>query len=106
MQKFIKQLLVFIFGLFIFFCANISINTYIFSHTNVGLDNKRILILGDSHPEGSLITGLFGSAQNISQTSEPYVVTYWKLRKILDTYKPDTLIVGFAPHNISLEFNS
>jgi hypothetical protein len=36
--------------------------------------------------------------------AEPYILTFWKLKKIFNSIIPDTLIIGFAPHNIS-QFN-
>ncbi len=80
---------------------NYSINISISKNQKLPVKNKRILIVGDSHPEKSLDPSYFESAQNISQPGEPYVITYWKLKKFLDTYIPDTLMLGFAPHNIS-----
>jgi len=80
------------------------INCIIFTSQSVNIDNTRILIAGDSHTQKSLNPDFFENAQNISQGAEPYVLTYWKLRHIFKYYKPDTLILGFAPHNIS-QFN-
>lgn len=80
------------------------INCIIFTSQSVNIDNTRILIAGDSHTQKSLNPDFFENAQNISQGAEPYVLTYWKLSHIFKYYKPDTLILGFAPHNIS-QFN-
>ena len=52
----------------------------------------------------SLNPKLLYNTINISQGAEPYVLTYWKLKEILMLNKIDTLILGFAPHNIS-EYN-
>ena len=66
------------------------------------LDNCKILILGDSHVQKSLNPCFFNAAKNISQSAEPYFVTYWKLKKLLHTNKTiDTLLLGFSFHNIS-----
>lgn len=78
---------------------------YTYYHNKpVQIKKTGILIAGDSHPQKSVDPKYFNEAQNISQTAEPYVLTYWKLKKIVNTFIPDTLIIGFAPHNIS-EFN-
>lgn len=104
MNKFFKNLLYFTIPLFSYFAINISINHYIYSEEKVDLGNPRILISGDSHMQKSLNPDSFKSAINISQTAEPYILTYWKLQKIFKSFYPDTLILGFAPHNIS-QFN-
>lgn len=80
------------------------VNCIIFTSQTLNIDSTRVLIAGDSHTEKSLNPDFFANAQNISQAAEPYVLTYWKLRHIFKYYKPDTLILGFAPHNIS-QFN-
>ncbi len=101
MIKFIRKISIFSFLLFLYFGINISLNMYNYKKYEVKLLNSRILIVGDSHPQKSLNPELFNSAINISQPLEPYVLTFWKLKRILKSIKPDTLIIGFAPHNIS-----
>lgn len=80
------------------------INNFIYNNQSVELNNTSILIVGDSHPQKSINPRYFKDAQNISQPAEPYILTYWKLKKIFNSYIPDTLIIGLAPHNIS-QFN-
>ena len=104
MRLFIRNVLAFLSVPLAFFALNCFINFLIFSNQSLPLNSSEILIVGDSHPQTSIVPELFESAQNIAQESEPLVLTYWKIRKILASYKPDTLILGFAPHNIS-EYN-
>ncbi len=80
------------------------VNKLIYEKQEVSLEEKNILIIGDSHPMRSLNPKYFHSAQNISQSAEPFVLTYWKLQKVFESFVPDTVILGFSPHNIS-EFN-
>jgi len=101
MTKFTRQLLIFLIFPILYFGFNISFNMYCYANSEIALNNTSILIMGDSHPQMSLNPKLFYSAQNISQPAEPYVLTFWKLKKIIRSNKPDTLILGFAPHNIS-----
>jgi len=82
------------------------INYMIYSEQQPELDNCRILITGDSHIQLGLNPDLFSSAQNISQLSEPSVISFWKLKKIFNSYIPDTVIIGLSPHNLSSEFNN
>lgn len=104
MKKFIQKSLTFILILLIYFGLNSLINYFIYSDQQIQLKNKKILIAGDSHPQNSINPKLFKSAQNIAQSAEPYVLTYWKLKNIFKSHIPDTLILGLSPHNIS-EFN-
>jgi hypothetical protein len=104
MKRFITRTILFLAFPLLYFGGNMIINYFIYTSQSENIDNTRILILGDSHPKTSLNPDFFENAQNISQTAEPYVLTYWKLKNIFKSYQPDTLILGFAPHNIS-QFN-
>ena len=81
-----------------------TVNYLIYSNKYITIKKSNILIAGDSHPQKSLNPKYFNDAQNISQPAEPYVLTYWKLKNIFSSAAPDSLIIGFAPHNIS-QFN-
>lgn len=81
-----------------------GVNYSIYTGPSKAIPKSNILIAGDSHPQRSLNPKYFHDAQNISQSAEPYVLTYWKLKKIVQSISPDTLIIGLAPHNIS-QFN-
>ncbi|TXB61412.1 hypothetical protein [Phaeodactylibacter luteus] len=104
MKRFLVKVIVFSLFPLLYFGGNMIINYFIYNNQSVKLNNTSILIVGDSHPQKSINPKYFKDAQNISQTAEPYVLTYWKLKKIFNSYIPDTLIIGFAPHNIS-QFN-
>jgi hypothetical protein len=77
------------------------LNFSIYSNTSVKLSNFSILIIGDSHSQTSLNPDLFLDAKNIAQSKEPYALTFWKLKHILQSNKIDTLLIGFSHHNIS-----
>jgi hypothetical protein len=104
MKRFINGIIVFLAIPSIYFGANMLVNRYMYLNQNIPIKNKNILIAGDSHSELSINENYFSNAQNIAQVAEPYVLTYWKLKKILNIIKPDTLMLGFSPHNIS-QFN-
>jgi len=104
MKKFVVNLTSFLLILLLYFGANAFINYCIYTLRPVPLAHRNVLIIGDSHTQQSLNPNLFTSAHNISLAADPYVVLYWKLQKIVETYHPDTIILGFAPHNIS-QFN-
>ena len=101
MKNFIRKILLFSLLPLFYFGLNSLININNYRNYEIKLPNKRVLILGDSHPQKSLNPELFDSAINVSQTVEPYVLTFWKVKRILNTINPDTIIIGFAPHNIS-----
>lgn len=102
--KFLTKILLFLLPLVAYFIINIIINHYIYSNQKIELDNSEILVIGDSHPTRSINPQFLTNAVSISQTAEPYVLTYWKLQKVLKTNKPEIVVIGFAPHNIS-QFN-
>ena len=66
------------------------------------IDQKNILIVGDSSLGAALDPKQLKSAQNICQNAEPYYLTYLKLKFLFDNnIKVDTIIIGFGRHNIS-----
>lgn len=101
MKKFINKLLIFSLFPILYFGLNEVVNYGIYSNNTCKIKESNVLIIGDSHPQTSLNPKLFRSATNVSQTAEPYIMTYWKLKNILKTYHPDTVIIGCAPHNFS-----
>lgn len=104
MKHFIIKLLVFLSIPLCYFGISSVINFLIYTNQSISIADTEILIVGDSHTELSLNPQYFRSSQNISQSAEPYFLTFWKLKRIFKQYIPDTLILGFAPHNIS-QFN-
>jgi len=101
MKKFIKNILFFVSGLMIYFIIILVINLVNISRISPEINSSRTLILGDSHTAHALNPDIFKSAQNLSQGAEPYIVTYWKLQKVLNDIDPDTVIIGFNHYNIS-----
>lgn len=59
------------------------------------------LALGDSHIGCAVDTAVLIGARNAALPAEPYMLSWFKLRKLLETNPIDTVIIGFAPHNIS-----
>ena len=101
MKKFVQQVLVFSLFLLAYFVLMGLINYYIYTQQNCIVKEHTILIAGDSQTRRGINPELFDDAINISQPAEPYVITYWKLKKIFKSASPDTLIIGFGPHNLS-----
>lgn len=86
-----------------YFLGNYLLNSFLISLYPPKI-NFTTLIMGDSHVMTGLDPSKFINARNISQSGEPYVSTYFKLRKLVESNHFDTLILGFAPHNLS-QFN-
>lgn len=104
MKRFIINITFFILIILCYFGLNMFVNHLIYKNHQVSLNEHSIIIAGDSHTLKSIDPEYLQNARNISQTAEPYIITFWKLKKVFESFKPDTLILGFAPHNIS-EFN-
>ena len=104
MKKFLKNIGFFLVGLIAIFIFNIGVNYLIIKNSDIKLNTSEILIIGDSHTMRAVNPILLNNAQNISQNAEPYIITYWKLKSLFKKVDPDTVLVGFAPHNIS-DFN-
>lgn len=100
MNKFLKRLSVYILSLTAIFLINGFINFLLYTNTFCEIKESNVLITGDSHLKNALDPQSFNDAINISQPGESLPLTYWKVKKILETYTPDTLIIGFAPHNL------
>ena len=103
MKLFFKNIILFILGLSLFFGVNSIINYIIIANTDSNIQRSKVLIIGDSHLQKALDPNLIDYAQNICQGDEPYILTFWKLKKVFNKVMPNKVIVGFAPHNISAQ---
>ncbi|MDZ7847226.1 MAG: hypothetical protein U5L96_10875 [Owenweeksia sp.] len=101
MSRFLRKLLVFSLIPLLYFGVNGLINWHLISKSSVDTEKAELLIMGDSHLQKALDPNAFNKALSFAQESEPYVVTYWKLKKILANNDPNTIIIGFAPQNLS-----
>ncbi|MEC4004421.1 hypothetical protein OX283_007120 [Flavobacterium sp. SUN052] len=64
---------------------------------------KNILILGDSHTQCALNDTIISNALNMSESADTYFYSYTKLKNIIPSNKQiDTLILGYAPNNLSV----
>lgn len=101
MKKFVFTSILFLTPLSIYMCFNMIFNYYVYSNKSIDLENAKVVVLGDSHLMTAIDPDLFENATNVCQSAEPPIVSYWKLKKILQANTPDQIIFGFAPHNIS-----
>jgi hypothetical protein len=100
MKRFLLDLLGFCSGLLVCIACVCVFNALTVSLNAPEVDSS-ILIAGDSHTRNALDPAVLGSATNISQYAEPYYVSYWKLKRLLRGSSVQTVILGFAHHNIS-----
>lgn len=101
MKLFLIKLSKFLLIPLLYFTVNMLVNWWMYKDQDIPLEKVSMLIVGDSHPQRSLDPELLHEAENISQLAEPYLITYWKLKAVYESFVPDTLVLGFAPHNIS-----
>jgi len=104
MKKFIKKSAFFGLCLGLYFTVSFLMNFFLLNFGESFVKKTRVIIMGDSHLQKGLNPEFFEDAQSLALTAEPYVATFWKLKKVLKIYKPDTLLLGFSHHSIS-EFN-
>lgn len=109
MKNFLINSITFVGIIIIYMSSILIINKIIYSVRNFPLSKTKILIIGDSHIQKGINPKLLSSASNISQTAEPYILTYWKLKEVFKKHKPQTVLIGFSYNNISgyndLKFN-
>lgn len=103
MKRFILKTSIFLLILISFFSINWIINQLIIRNTVKHLDSNLIFV-GDSHIQNAINPKFLPGSINIAQPAEPYILTYWKLKKILRTNQSGKVVLGFAPHNIA-KFN-
>lgn len=101
MNKYLKQLSLFLIGYLVYLVTVYSFNKITLKFSDYNISNINTLVVGDSHSATALETKILDNAINISIFSEPYVVTYLKLKDILNRCIVDTVLLSFSPHNLS-----
>lgn len=100
MKSFLNRLTGFTTFLILCGLGNYAINRFLI-HNRPPLLSAHTLLMGDSHIMTAVNDAEYPGAINLAQEGEPYVVTYFKMKKVVAYNRIDTLIVGFSPHNIS-----
>jgi hypothetical protein len=101
MKKLFIKLVFFLIPLCLYLSANLCYNYDRYRNESVNLGPIEDLIIGDSQLMTALNPFLFKNAVNVCQSGEPLIVSYWKLKKILNSSKPLRVYLGFSPHTIS-----
>lgn len=100
MNRFLRDLTLFLVGLLACFATMYAINT-VTSEFNAPRVESEILIVGNSHMQQSLNPIYFESAENISQSAEPLYVSYWKLNELLPRSSVSIVVLGFSYLSLS-----
>ncbi len=100
MRKFVKKIMWFLFFPMIYFIIIGWINYINYSQFTPEIKSK-IIIVGDSHLQMALNPKIIHNSSNICLSAETYIISYWKLKKILKKNKPRKVLIGFAQHNLS-----
>ncbi|SDH02714.1 hypothetical protein [Psychroflexus sediminis] len=100
MKKFINKVVFFISPLIIIPLLIWPLDKLILKR-NISEFTNNVIILGDSHSETGINDKLNVQLNNISQSSETYFFSYFKLKKIISVNKPSKIILGFSTHNLT-----
>lgn len=100
MKKIISKTTFFILPLIIIPILIWPLDKYILE-TNNSQSNKNVIIIGDSHTETGINDNMNAQLSNISQSSETYFFSYFKLKKIISINKPSKIVLGLSPHNLT-----
>lgn len=101
MRIFIQKTLLIIALIALYFLVIGGINYFIYSTEELSFPETSVIITGDSHMRSALNPKYFPNSENISHPGEVYAFSYWKLQRVLTSYQPDTIVLGYAPHNIA-----
>lgn len=99
MRAFCLDIILFLVILFLYLGINLALNVYFIRSSPPRLSSD-CLIMGDSHPMCALDPKVL-NAVNVSQTAEPYIITYYKLKEFLKYNRIQKLILGFSYQNMS-----
>lgn len=104
MRKFLQRFLLFCFIIAtgVFIVISVSSN-FINSKIKYKLSSKKnILILGDSQTQCALNDTVLENSINLSESADTYFYSFLKLKKVIPrNVQIDTLILAYAPHNVS-----
>lgn len=106
MKLFLKKIAIFALYTGVFIIVISLANGYILKKAvkkAINLSTTETLILGDSHLEVALDPNKFNNAYNIANSSEPYSLTYYKLKYLLENKNNiKDVLLGFSYHNFQV----
>jgi|GEM_PF-847642 len=100
MKRFFIKLSVYVGYIFIFWTCILLFN--LCSGFSKLYSEKKVVILGDSHAKTAINPkAISKNAINYSQFTEPFMFTYFKLKKIHNDIGLDTVMLSLGPHSFS-----
>lgn len=100
MRPFIQRSLLFLLPMTAWFTAMAIVNARRLQ-VNPGASPARMLATGDSHIGCGLDTMALPGMRNIALPAEPFLLSWWKIRRLAEWGRIDTVVLGFGPHNLS-----
>ena len=102
LKKFIRFCFVFQLGIVSIFLINLTYN-YTKNNEPFYLNSEtKIIAIGDSHITAAINPSLFLNLENVSVPGEPYIASYFKLKKLLsENRNVRKIILGYSYSNIS-----
>ncbi|MEN8696373.1 MAG: hypothetical protein ABF321_10140 [Bacteroidia bacterium] len=101
MKKFVTSVIAFSLVLVAYFGVNIMVNSHLNSK-QVKVGDSKIIAVGDSHIMTAVDPQFSMDLINIAQSSEPYLASYLKIKKILESQSEvETVVLGLGYHNLS-----
>lgn len=104
MNKFLKQLLVFLIPIFILILSIVYLQLFSINQVrNFKIpSNINKLIIGDSHTKLAVDDSILTNSLNISQDSESYIFSYYNLKELIKKNKQiDTILLSCSFHNFA-----
>lgn len=97
MKKFIRHIIIFSITIATILSLCIMVYALIYQTPK---NIKPVVFLGDSTTRATIDTDILSEYENFSQGGEAYLFSYYKLKKLTETEKIDTLLINFSPSNI------
>jgi hypothetical protein len=101
MRSFSYQIILFFAIPAVLFGTVFYINWNNFLDTPPNINKRTNFICGDSHLETSINPDQLQNYTSIAQASEPFFLTYWKLKYLLNYVEVDTILLAYTHHSIS-----
>ncbi|MBK8497411.1 MAG: hypothetical protein IPL52_01010 [Flavobacteriales bacterium] len=100
MKALIRALLLFTIAPLLWCAVMAAINVRKEKSEGTGID-ARTVAFGDSHMGCSIDPRVLKGAANTALPAEPYLLSWYKLKHLSAQHRIDTVLLGFAPHNLS-----
>ena len=100
MKAFVRTILLFTIAPLLWCAVMAAINVRKQSKEGTGIE-ARTVAFGDSHIGCSIDPRVLKGTANTALPAEPYLLSWYKLKHLSAQQRIDTVLLGFAPHNLS-----